>query len=253
MDDARRYIAFLQELGVSEVPAKYLSTEPEPVAEEGTGAMQPEPALPSPQDINPEQRIGDMANQVADCRDCTLSEGRTHAVFGEGSLTTDLMFIGEGPGFDEDQQGIPFVGKAGQLLTKIIHAIELNREDVYITNIVKCRPPRNRDPLPEEVAACWRYLEEQIRIIQPKVICTLGRHSSQTLLNTTEGISRLRGRFHNLGGIKVMPTYHPAYLLRNPAGKRDVWQDMQRIRDYLRENSDLYERTTFDSGTGARN
>ena len=253
MDDVRTYMAFLQEMGISEVPGDCLSPEPDPIVEETARAMPLEPVVASTQDINPEQVIADMAKQVADCRNCTLCEGRTRAVFGEGSLTTDLMFIGEGPGYDEDQQGIPFVGKAGQLLTKIIHAIQLNREDVYITNIVKCRPPRNRDPLPEEVAACWRYLEEQIRIIQPKVICTLGRHSSQTLLNTTEGISRLRGRFHNLGGVKVMPTYHPAYLLRNPAGKRDVWQDMQRIRDYLKENSDLYERTTFDSGAGAGN
>lgn len=264
MCDARDYLAFLQEMGVTDVAAdgilQVTETETAPLTTLGSRPPEPVPKAVAPETTAPqepaepvdvEQRIPEMAAAVQTCTACALSQGRNKPVFGEGSLTTDLMFIGEGPGFDEDQQGVPFVGKAGQLLTRIIAAIELSREDVYITNIVKCRPPRNRDPLPEEVAACGRYLEEQIRLIQPKVICTLGRHATQSLLNTTESISRIRGRFQLLNGIKVMPTYHPAYLLRNPSGKRDVWQDVQKIRDHLKENSDIYEKSTFAEDSGS--
>ncbi len=139
------------------------------------------------------------------------------------------MFIGEAPGFDEDQQGLPFVGAAGQLLTKIIEAMKLKREDVYIANCLKCRPPGNRNPEPAEIASCSPILARQIEIIAPEIICALGKFAAQTLLESEEPISRLRGKFHDFRGIKLMPTFHPAYLLRNPGDKKIVWEDMQKI------------------------
>ena len=142
--------------------------------------------------------------------------------------------MGEGPGFEEDRSGRPFVGPAGQLLTKIIQGMKLTREQVYICNVIKCRPPQNRDPLPEEIASCRPFLERQLAAINPEVICTLGTHAAQTLLNNTTPVSRLRGRFQVFNGIRVMPTYHPAYLLRNPERKRDVWEDMKKIMALLR-------------------
>lgn len=246
MDNVREYIRFLTELGISDVPAervKQMETIPETAPSESDSPMNGSDRV--------EVRFRELEQQVSVCTKCPLSEGRTRTVFGEGELDTDLMFIGEGPGYDEDRQGKPFVGKAGQLLEKIINAIGLDRLDVYITNIVKCRPPRNRDPLPEEVSACRPYISEQIRLINPKVIVTLGRHSSQTILKTGDPISRLRGRFHRVDGIPVMPTYHPAYLLRNPAGKRDVWEDVQKVRDHLKEHGTIYERTRFGTDTGS--
>lgn len=140
------------------------------------------------------------------------------------------MFVGEAPGAEEDRQGLPFVGEAGRLLTRIIEAIEMQREEVYICNVLKCRPPNNRDPRPEEVQTCEPYLKRQIEIIQPKVICSLGRFATQTLLRTTESMGRLRGRTHEYEGIPVIPTYHPAALLRNPQWKRPTWEDMKRVR-----------------------
>lgn len=243
MDDVREYVRFLSELGVSEVPAELVSDQ--------KGTVESVRSMEEDESSDVQQRLTAMEQQVAACTLCPLSQGRTRTVFGEGDAATDLMFIGEGPGYDEDQQGRPFVGKAGQLLDKIINAIGLDREDVYITNIVKCRPPRNRDPLPEEVSACWPYISEQIRMINPKVIVTLGGHSSQTVLKTGDPISKLRGRFSKVNGIPVMPTYHPAYLLRNPAGKRDVWEDVQKVRDYLKEHGTIYERTRFGTDTGS--
>ncbi|MDP3285549.1 MAG: uracil-DNA glycosylase, partial [Desulfobacterales bacterium] len=144
-----------------------------------------------------------------------------------------LLFVGEGPGYDEDQQGEPFVGKAGQLLTKIIEAMNLTRKQVYICNIIKCRPPGNRNPAPDEIKACFPFLDGQLDAIRPDFICALGTFAAQTLLDTVEPISRLRGRFFNLRGIKVMPTYHPAYLLRNPEKKRDVWEDMKKLMSMM--------------------
>ncbi len=250
MNELSDYLRFLKEIGVDTVPARLaVQLENGLSASSSLDKDGPRNQLTATEIVS---RFRELAGEVAACMKCGLHEKRNKPVFGAGDVETDLMFIGEGPGYDEDRQGIPFVGKAGQLLTKIINAIELDREDVYITNIVKCRPPGNRDPLPEEAAACRPYLAEQIRLIRPKVICTLGRHASQVILNTTESISRLRGRFHNLNGIMVMPTYHPAYLLRNPAGKRPVWEDMQRIRDYLKENSDLYQRSRYGRDTGSR-
>lgn len=164
---------------------------------------------------------------LGDCRRCRLAEQRTHIVFGTGAARARLVFVGEGPGFEEDRQGEPFVGPAGQLLTKIIAAIHLTREAVYICNIVKCRPPGNRNPAPEEIDACVPFLKRQLAAIQPEFVCALGTFAAQTLLGTTAPISRLRGRLHTLEGMQVLPTYHPAYLLRNPAKKRETWEDMQ--------------------------
>jgi DNA polymerase len=167
------------------------------------------------------------------CRRCGLAERRNNLVFGEGSSNTRLVFVGEGPGFEEDQQGRPFVGAAGRLLTKIIAAIKLSRDDVYICNIIKCRPPGNRNPAPEEIEACFPFLKRQLQVIRPDFICALGTIAAQTLLNTSAPISKLRGSFHDYQGMKVLPTYHPAYLLRNPARKREVWADMQLLMQAL--------------------
>ena len=166
---------------------------------------------------------------LGDCQRCRLAADRKNIVFGSGSPSAKLIFVGEGPGFEEDQQGEPFVGPAGQLLTKIIEAINLHRKQVYICNIVKCRPPQNRNPQPDEIKTCFQFLDRQITSIRPDFICALGSVAAQTLLNTDVPISRLRGRFHDYKGIKLLPTYHPAYLLRNPAKKRDVWQDMKML------------------------
>ncbi|MCB9851373.1 MAG: uracil-DNA glycosylase [Phycisphaerales bacterium] len=176
--------------------------------------------------------------QVKGCRKCRLCEGRNNTVFGVGSAEARLVFVGEGPGFEEDRQGIPFVGKAGQLLTRMIIAMGLRRDDVYICNIVKCRPPNNRDPAADEIMACSPYLYEQLRVIEPEIIVALGSPASKTLLDTTTGISRLRGQFHDfklrdpLGDVRtipLMPTYHPAYLLRSPNEKVKAWKDLQMV------------------------
>jgi DNA polymerase len=170
------------------------------------------------------------------CTRCKLHTlGRTQVVFGVGNPQARLMFVGEAPGADEDEQGIPFVGRAGQLLTKIIEAIDLRREDVYIANVIKCRPPQNRNPEPDEVATCEPFLFKQIDAIKPTVIVALGKFGAQTLLRTDDPISRLRGRVFDYRGAKLIPTFHPAYLLRNPGAKREVWEDMKLVREMLRE------------------
>jgi DNA polymerase len=181
----------------------------------------------------PEQTLADVREALGDCRRCTLCKTRTNLVFGEGNLHAELVFVGEAPGADEDSQGRPFVGKAGQLLTRIIVAMGLQRQDVYICNILKCRPPDNRNPRPEEIAACEPFLIRQLQAIQPKIICTLGTFAAHALLKTDIPISLLRGRFHSYQGIALMPTYHPAYLLRNPAAKKQVWEDVQKIMKEL--------------------
>lgn len=170
-----------------------------------------------------------LAATVRTCRGCPLCETRLNAVPGEGNPHARLMFIGEGPGADEDRQGRPFVGAAGQLLDKMILAMQFKREDVYIANIVKCRPPRNRAPMPEEAAACIGYLEHQIRMIQPEVIVLLGATAAHFLLKREEGIMRLRGRWLEYGGIPVMPTFHPAFLLRQESAKREAWEDLKQV------------------------
>jgi DNA polymerase len=187
---------------------------------------------------NLEERASKLAildQRVSGCTDCRLHEGRKKVVFGVGNPNADLMFIGEGPGAQEDRQGIPFVGPAGELLTKIIAAIELERSDVYIANIVKCRPPRNRDPQPDEVAACRGYLERQIELIRPKVIVALGRVAAQTLLGESTPLGRMRGHWYLVKGVETRVTYHPAALLRNASFKRPTWEDMQVVRDRVRE------------------
>ena len=169
------------------------------------------------------------------CERCKLHRlGRTQVVFGVGNPNADLMFVGEGPGADEDLKGEPFVGKAGQLLTKIIEAIDLKRNQVYIANVIKCRPPGNRNPEPDEVESCEPFLFRQIDAIKPKVIIALGKFAAQSLLKTTEPITRLRGRVFNYRGASLIPTFHPAFLLRNPSAKREVWEDMKKARAILR-------------------
>jgi uracil-DNA glycosylase family 4 len=177
--------------------------------------------------------LDEIRLDIGDCVRCKLHVARTNIVFGEGNPQAKLVFVGEGPGADEDASGRPFVGRAGQLLNKIIEAIGLKREDVYICNVVKCRPPGNRNPEPDEVATCEPFLFRQLRFIQPKVIVTLGLPAFQCLLKTKEGISRARGEWRDWNGIRVMPTFHPAYLLRSPDKKREAWDDMKKVRDYL--------------------
>lgn len=179
------------------------------------------------------ERLRAVAEEAEGCTACGLCEARNKVVFGDGDGEADLMFVGEGPGAQEDRQGLPFVGPAGQLLTRIIRAIDLRREDVYITNVVKCRPPNNRDPQPDETAACRSFLDRQVELIAPRVIVALGRVAAQQLLGTTSSLGRLRGTWHEAGGVPVRVTYHPAFLLRDPSYKRATWEDMQVVRDRL--------------------
>ncbi len=177
--------------------------------------------------------LEDIKRDLKGCRRCALAEGRNTIVFGEGNAAAALLFVGEGPGEEEDKQARPFVGAAGQLLDRIIVAMGMKRADTYIANVVKCRPPKNRAPRPEEVAACAPFLARQIEAIRPKVICALGASAAQHLLKTDVPVSALRGHFHDYNGIPVMVTYHPAYLLRNPAAKKQVWEDVQKIMPLL--------------------
>jgi uracil-DNA glycosylase family 4 len=170
---------------------------------------------------------------IGDCTRCKLHKARTNIVFGVGSVKAELVFVGEGPGHDEDIKGEPFVGRAGKLLTQMIEAMGLRREDVYICNVVKCRPPENRLPEKEEITTCSPFLFRQIDVIRPKVICALGSCASQTLLQTTQGISRFRGEWFDFRGSKLIATYHPAYLLRNPSAKSEVWKDLQKVMAVL--------------------
>ena len=174
-----------------------------------------------------DETLVSIRTEIGNCKRCALCEKRTSIVFGAGDPRARLVFVGEGPGFEEDKSGEPFVGAAGKLLTKIIEAINLTREKVYICNIIKCRPPGNRNPMPDEIKTCFPFLKRQLLVIKPDFICALGTFAAQTLLETKQPISRLRGHFHDYMGIKVMPTYHPAYLLRNANKKRDVWEDMK--------------------------
>lgn len=172
-----------------------------------------------------------IRQELGECTRCKLHRQRTHIVFGSGNPEARLMFVGEGPGEEEDRQGEPFVGRAGQLLTKIIGSINLTRDEVYIANIIKCRPPGNRNPEPDEIRACEPFLIKQVEVIQPQIICALGTFAAQTLLETDEKISRLRGRFFSYRNARLIATFHPAFLLRNPERKRDVWEDMKMIRE----------------------
>jgi len=181
-----------------------------------------------------QETLEEMEARLQGCRCCALCEKRNRLVFGVGNPKADLVFVGEAPGREEDEQGVPFVGEAGRLLDRILFAMKLSRQDVYICNVIKCRPPNNRDPLPEEIAACEPFLKQQLDIIKPRLIITLGRFAAQTLLQTKDPIGRLRGRWHVYQEVPLMPTFHPAYLLRNPAGKREVWQDMKQVMHRLK-------------------
>jgi len=184
--------------------------------------------------LTSEEKLSDLKPLVLKCVKCSeLAAKRKNVVFGSGNPKAELVFVGEAPGQDEDLQGLPFVGKAGQLLTKIIESIGQSRESVFICNVLKCRPPGNRNPLPQEIFNCEPYLIEQIHLIKPKIICALGTFAAQTLLKTEKKISSLRGKFYEYQGSKLLCTFHPAYLLRNPEEKRKVWEDMKMIRAEL--------------------
>jgi DNA polymerase len=219
--DLKSYLEYLKGMGIFSLP----------LSEQASNTVsERKPEEPTPSRI---MTLEDVRKELGDCKRCKLHRTRRTIVFGEGNGKATLMFIGEGPGYDEDVQGRPFVGKAGQLLTKIIESINLRREEVYIANIVKCRPPQNRNPDPDEIQNCNPFLMKQIRVIQPKIICALGTFSAQTLLQTDTKISDLRGKLFDLEGITVIPTYHPAFLLRNPERKREVWEDMKKIAELL--------------------
>lgn len=190
--------------------------------------------------LNRVPTLPEIREEMGDCTKCKLHRGRHNIVFGVGNPEADLMFVGEAPGADEDAQGIPFVGRAGQLLTRIIESIGLQREQVYIANILKCRPPRNRDPQPDEVESCEGFLFQQIQAIDPLLVVALGRYAAQTLLQTQTAISRIRGEFYPYRGGLLIPTFHPSYLLRNPRAKREVWEDMKAIRAKLTELGSSY-------------
>jgi len=187
-------------------------------------------AAASPDALHEPRRLDVLAAEVQACTRCGLCQKRKQAVFARGTGSSGICFVGEGPGADEDAQGLPFVGKAGQLLDRMIEAMGLGRDEVYVCNVVKCRPPDNRKPEPDEMAACLPYLNEQLEIIAPRVIIALGATAVQGLLGTTEGIMRMRGKWKSYRGrIDVMPTFHPAYLLRTPTAKREVWDDLQEV------------------------
>ena len=201
---------------------------PAPAVPEGLSALpRLEALIPVDSPLRAMQSLGEVEQFVASARLIALDETRLNPVFGVGNPRAELMVIGEAPGADEDRQGEPFVGRAGQLLNKILEACKLRREDVYILNILKCRPPGNRNPAPEESQNCRRFLNRQLELIQPEFICCLGSVAAQNLLDTTETIGRLRGSVHEYQGIKVVCTYHPAYLLRNPSAKKQTWDDMK--------------------------
>jgi DNA polymerase len=173
-----------------------------------------------------------IREDIGDCQRCKLAPSRTNIVFGSGNINAELVFVGEAPGSDEDEQGLPFVGRAGQLLTKIIASVDpgrITRDDVYICNILKCRPPNNRNPEPDEVRSCNPFLKRQLAVIRPKIVCCLGTFAAQNVLQSEVTISKLRGRFLDVDGMRVIATFHPAYLLRSPDKKREVWQDMMMI------------------------
>ena len=194
--------------------------------------------------LEPSLTLAHVRQALGDCTRCKLHQGRKTIVFGVGNPKAWLVFVGEAPGADEDQQGEPFVGRAGQLLTRIIEAMKLTREQVYICNIIKCRPPGNRNPEPDEIAACEPFLIKQLQAVKPQLICALGTFAARTLLRTKEPISKLRGRFHSYQGIPVLPTFHPAYLLRNPHEKKTVWEDMKLLQRAYETLTKVQHRTS---------
>jgi len=250
-DQFRAHLEFFNELGVDgfrrEPEWHARAAEPlEPELAEPS-ELQPSEPMEPPKPLEPVRVFASQADALSslkveigpDCQRCKLHTlGRRQVVFGVGNPNADLMFVGEAPGADEDIQGEPFVGRAGQLLTKIIEAIGMTRQDVYIANVIKCRPPQNRNPEPDEVEKCEPFLFRQIETIKPKVIVALGKFAAQSLLKTSEPITKLRGREYKYREAILMPTYHPAYLLRNPSSKREVWEDMKRVRAILTQGAD---------------
>jgi uracil-DNA glycosylase family 4 len=254
-DQLKNHLQFAAELGVAGVsrdPAWRVRGQGSDAAGSAMfvpappGRLGPEPAGDSTDEArertspavqvsrNAAEALSAVRADIGDCTRCKLhAQGRKQIVFGVGNPNADLMFVGEAPGADEDLQGIPFVGRAGQLLTRIIEAIDLKREDVYIANVIKCRPPGNRNPEQDEVETCEPFLFQQIDIIKPKVIVALGTFAARALLRTLDPISRLRGRVYEYRGAKLIPTFHPAYLLRNPAAKRETWEDMKMVKRLL--------------------
>jgi uracil-DNA glycosylase len=229
-DQLAEHLKFYGELGVAG-----FRREPE---WQKRGQVPPEPfsqiASAVAQGLSPVDELRAIREDIGDCTRCKLCKlGRKQIVYGVGNPAADLMFVGEAPGRDEDIQGIPFVGRAGQKLTQIIEAIGLARGDVYIANVIKCRPPENRNPEPDEVETCEQFLFRQIDVIKPKVIVALGTFAARSLLKTDAPISRLRGRVYDYRGAKLVPTFHPAYLLRNPSCRREVWEDMKKVRSLL--------------------
>jgi DNA polymerase len=248
--EALRHLAWLADAGVAEVPVavpSHARGEPAaPVAVRGA-PIATAPAEPGPSPLPPagtgthspsDKGCGSPAllrvrEEIGECTRCKLAPGRTRLVFGVGNPRAELMFVGEGPGADEDRQGEPFVGRAGQLLTRMIEAMGYRREEVYIANVVKCRPPGNRNPEPDEMDACEPFLRAQIRAVGPRVIVALGKIAAQTLLRDATPISRLRGRWATYEGVRLMPTFHPAYLLRSPEEKKKAWEDLQAVMKEL--------------------
>ncbi|MEE9219457.1 MAG: uracil-DNA glycosylase [Acidobacteriota bacterium] len=208
---------------------------PVPVGQVRATPGRPPPAQEASRREEAARALRQIREEIGDCQRCKLCSGRTHLVYGVGDPSAELVFVGEAPGRDEDLQGEPFVGRAGQLLTRIIEAMGMRRQEVYIANIIKCRPPGNRLPEREEIAVCQKFLLQQIDAIQPRIVVSLGGLAAQILLQTSTPISRLRGMFRDYRGALLMPTFHPAFLLRNPSRKREVWEDMQKVRDRLFE------------------
>ena len=243
IDQLKAHLEFFGELGVDGVRLDGAWRRRAERAEPSAPTAPPEPnVVQEVRDVQVVQvfasadaALASIREDLGECTRCKLvGLGRKQIVFGVGNPQADLMFVGEAPGADEDVQGEPFVGRAGQLLTKIIEAIEMKREDVYIANVIKCRPPANRNPEPDEVESCEPFLFRQIDTIQPKVIVALGKFAAQSLLRTTDPITRIRGREFAYRNAILIPTFHPAYLLRNPSAKREVWEDMKRVRELLR-------------------
>ena len=244
LDSISDYLAQLAEEGLEGVPnaPSTAAAAPAPAIEPAAKPAAPHvrPAESGPELFSPypgleqTQTLQSLLEFIGDCKRCKLAPGRTNLVFGVGNPNAELMFVGEGPGADEDERGEPFVGRAGQLLTDIIErGMRMRRQDVYICNVVKCRPPGNRNPEPDEVAACEPFLMRQIELVKPRVIVGLGTFAVQSLLKVKTPISKLRGRWYEVRGIRMMPTFHPAYLLRNPGDKRLVWADIQEVMKAL--------------------
>lgn len=253
-EQLRSWLRFYDELGLSPF---YRDRQPRAASAEPVStpspSSRPEPVAPAPGSafragVRPQalslfeeapaaranETLESIREDIGDCQRCRLCQQRKTIVYGVGNPRAELVFVGEAPGADEDEQGIPFVGRAGQLLTRMLAAIELSRDDVYICNVIKCRPPGNRSPERDEIGTCAPFLFRQLDVIQPKVICCLGSVALNTLLGTNQPISRIRGQIFDYRGTALIATFHPAYLLRNPNAKREVWEDLKKIRDYLR-------------------